>query len=40
MQAEVHAPMEPSEPEVPTEGQKPDEPLDQVRYPPTLEDPV
>ena len=40
VQAEVHAPMEPSEPEVPIEAQKPDEPLDQLRYLPTAEDPV
>ena len=40
MQAEVHAPMEPPEPEVPTEVQKSDEPLDQVRHPNTPEDPV
>ena len=38
--SEVHAPMEPPQPEVPNEAQKPDEPLDQVRHPPTPEDPV
>ena len=38
VQGEVHVPMEPLEPEVPIEGQKPDKPLDQVRYPPTPED--
>ena len=37
MQAEVHAPMEPPEPEVPIEAQKSDELLDQVRHPPTPE---
>ena len=40
VQAEVHAPMEPPEPEVPIEAQKPDEALDHVRYPPTPEDPA
>ena len=40
MQAEVHAPMEPSEPKVPIDAQKIDEPLDQVKHPPTPEDPV
>ena len=35
VQADVHAPMEPSEQEVPFEGQKPDKALDQVRHPPT-----
>ena len=40
MQAEVHVPMEPPEPEVLIEAQKPDEPFDQMRYPPTPEDPV
>ena len=35
VKAEVHAPMEPPEAGVPIEAQKPDEPLDQVRYPPT-----
>ena len=40
MQAEVHAPMEPPEAEVPIEAKKPDEALDQVRHPPTPEDPV
>ena len=39
LQAEVHAPMEPPEPGVPTEAQKPDEPLDQVRHHPTPEYP-
>ena len=37
MQAEVHAPMEP---EVQTEAHKPNGPFDQVRHPPTPEDPV
>ena len=36
----VHAPMEPPEPEVPTEIQMPDEPLDHVRHPSTPKDPV
>ena len=40
VKAEVHAPMEPPKPEVPNEAQKPDEPLDQLRYPPTPEDSV
>ena len=40
VQAVVHAAMEPPEPEVPTEAQKPDEPLDQVRHPPAPEDPI
>ena len=40
VQAEVHAPMELPEPEVPIDGQKTDEPLDQVKLPPTPEDPV
>ena len=40
VQAEVHAPMEPPEPEVPIEAQKSDEPLDQVRHPPTPGDPI
>ena len=35
-----YAPMEPAEPEVPIEVQMPDEPLDQVRHPPTPKDPV
>ena len=34
VQAEVHASMEPPEPEVLIEAQKPDEALDQVRHPP------
>ena len=38
--AEVHAPMEPSEPEVSNEAQIPDEALDQVRHPPNPKDPV
>ena len=37
--AEVHAHMEPREPEVPTEAQIPDEALDQVWHPPTPKDP-
>ena len=40
VQAEVHAPMEPPEPEVPIEAQKPDEAFNQVRHPPTPVDPV
>ena len=40
MQAEVHAPMEPSEPKVPIDAQKIDKPMDQVQHPPTPEDPV
>ena len=40
VQAEVHAPMEPSEPKVPIDAQKIDEHLDQVKHPPTPEDPV
>ena len=40
MQAEVHAPMKPLEPEVPIDPQKIDEPMDQVTHPPTPEDPV
>ena len=40
VQAEVHAPMELPEPGVPIEAQKPDEPLDQVRHPPTPGYPV
>ena len=40
VQAEVHAPLEPPEPEVPIEAQKPDEALHQVRHPPTPKDPV
>ena len=40
LQAEDHAPMEPSEPEVPNEPQKSDEPFDQVRHLPTPEYPV
>ena len=36
---EVHAPMEPQEPEVLIEVQKPDKALDQVGHPPTSEDP-
>ena len=38
--AEVHAPMEPPEPEVQTEAQIPDEALDQVRHPPAPKDPA
>ena len=37
---EENAPMELQELEVPIEAQKSDEPLDQVRHPPTAEDPV
>ena len=40
VQVEVHALMEPPEPEVPIEAQRPDESLDQERHPPTPEDPV
>ena len=40
MVQEVHAPMEPSEPKVPIDAQKIDEPMDQVKHPPTPEDPV
>ena len=40
VQAEIHAAMEPPEPEVPNDAQKTDEPLDQVKHPPTPEDPV
>ena len=40
VQAEVHAPMEPLEPEVPTDPQKINEPLDQGNPPPTPEDSV
>ena len=40
VQAEVRAPMEPPEPEVPVESQKPDKALDQVKHPPIPEDPV
>ena len=40
MHAEVHAPVEPPEPEVPTEAQMPDGALHQVRHPPTPNDPV
>ena len=40
VQAEVHAPMEPPEPKVLIDAQKTDEPLDQVKHPPTPEDPV
>ena len=40
VQAEVHAPMEPPEPEVPIEAQTSDEPMDQVRHPPTPDDPI
>ena len=38
VQAELHTPMGPPEPEVPIKALKPDEALDQVRYPPTPED--
>ena len=38
--AEVHAPMEPPEPEVPAEAQIPDEALDQVRNHPTPKDSI
>ena len=40
VQAEVHAPMEPLEPEVPIDPQKIDEPLDQGNPPPTPEESV
>ena len=40
VQAEGCGPMEPPEPEVPNDAQKTNEPLDQVRHPPTAEDPV
>ena len=40
MHGEVHASIEPPEPEIPIESQVPDEALDQVGYPPTPEDPV
>ena len=40
VQAEVHAPMEPSEQNIPTDAQKIDEPMDQVKDAPTPEDPV
>ena len=40
MQAEVHAPMEPLEPEVPIGPQKINEPLDQVNPPPTPKESV
>ena len=40
VQAEVHDPMEPSEPKVPTDAQKIDEPMDQGDPPPTPEEPV
>ena len=40
VQAEVHAPMEPLQPKVPTDAQKIDEHMDQVKHPPTSEDPV
>ena len=40
VQAEVHVKMEPSEPKVPIDAQKIDEPMDQVKHPPTPEDPV
>ena len=40
VQAEVHAPMDPPEPEVPTEAQKPGKALDQVKHPPTPKDQV
>ena len=38
--AEVHAPIEPPEPEVPLESQIPDGTLDQVGHLPTPKDPV
>ena len=38
--AEVHAPMEPPEPEVSIEVQMPDEALDHLWHPPTPEDPA
>ena len=38
--AKVHAPIEPPEPEFPSEAQMPDEAFDQVRHPPTPKDPV
>ena len=38
VQAEVHAPMEPLEPEIPIDPQKIDEPLDQGNNPPTPEE--
>ena len=40
MQVEVHAPVEPPEPGVPTVAQIPDEGLDQVRHHPSPKDPV
>ena len=40
VQAEVHAPMEPLQPKVPTDAQKIDEHTDQVKHPPIPEDPV
>ena len=40
VQAEVHAPMEPSEPKVPIDAQKIDEPMDQVKDTPPPEEPV
>ena len=40
VQADIHAPMEPLEPEVSIEPQMPDKALDQVGQPPTPEDPV
>ena len=40
VQAEVHAPMEPSEPKIPIDAQKTYEPMDQVKHPPTPEVPV
>ena len=38
--AEVHTPMDPPEPEIPTEAQIPYEALDQGRHPATPNDPV
>ena len=40
VQAEVYAPMEPPEPGVPIEAQKPDKTLEHVGHPPTAEYPV
>ena len=40
VQAKVHAAMEPSEPKVPTDAQKIDEPMDQGNPPPTPEESV
>ena len=40
MHAEVHAAMEPPEPEIPIEAQVPDKALDQVGHPLTPKDPA